>query len=92
MHDGCAICRGDHERGTPCIPHWGARTRGMEDAEAKREPDLVAWPPGKYGHADYQLAYWRRRQALLDEANDNVSLASRPTMVNIAKIRTQTGH
>jgi hypothetical protein len=54
----CPVCKEPHAADACCVPHYGARTAGMVDALAGRDPDTQGWPPGRYGHADYQLGYY----------------------------------
>lgn len=54
-------------------PHAEARQRGAEDGRDGLRLWASAYPPGVYGHADYELGFWGGRDGG-DDTSGSVSV------------------
>lgn len=58
----CKNCGTAHPAKTVCAPNTEARRAGEQDRRNGARRHAERWPPGTYGHADYELGYNRVRR------------------------------
>jgi hypothetical protein len=57
MSRRCKICGTPHVARAVCAPNGEARQAGEQDGRNGSRRHADRWPPGTYGHADYELGY-----------------------------------